>query len=134
MWLVKLILSAYQLALTYTHMHVKMIHMKIIIKFAWKMGSNQYWPGIAISKEISWVCISKILGIYYQHGWELALQTLDHEKTNNYNELQIIIIQIICRNWPTNIWIFITQSCHKTNVLAHIKYHIKYFDYWCNIC
>jgi hypothetical protein len=57
---VELILSAYQLALTCTHMHAKMIHMKIIIKFAWKMGSNQYWPGITISKEISWVHIFKI--------------------------------------------------------------------------
>jgi hypothetical protein len=38
-----------------------MIHMKIIIKFAWKMGSNQYWPGITSSKEINWVCLSKIL-------------------------------------------------------------------------
>jgi hypothetical protein len=38
-----------------------MIHMKIIIKFAWKMGSNQNWPGITISREIGWVRISKIL-------------------------------------------------------------------------
>jgi hypothetical protein len=30
-------------------------------KFAWKMGSNQNWPGITISREIGWVRISKIL-------------------------------------------------------------------------
>ncbi len=82
--IVELILSAYQLALTCTTHPCQNDPHDNNHKICMESGFKPELVSQFQEKLVGFVYL-KSWGIYYQHGWELTLQTLDHGKTNNYN-------------------------------------------------